>query len=225
MDFTKLVSMLESRALYFVRADRLGDPFEGSYSRANERMHLVMYADLPVEVQANLSTHQTVMAKQVRSVMFVNCWHMNHGESAGMWKLYAQTNEAVAIRSSFFRLANVFDDSVYLGLVEYIDFENDWVPEGNIFYPYVHKRKSFAHEREVRAVTLNIPTKDGVPDFFAPQSLLGIEKIVDIAALVESVYVAPKCASWFRSLVEKVCKKYGLDKPVQQSSLDDEPFF
>ena len=30
MDFTKFVSFIESRCLYFARADKLGDPFEGS---------------------------------------------------------------------------------------------------------------------------------------------------------------------------------------------------
>jgi hypothetical protein len=29
MDFTKFVSLLEKKALFFCRADKLGDPFEG----------------------------------------------------------------------------------------------------------------------------------------------------------------------------------------------------
>ena len=35
LDFTKFVSMLEKKALFFVRADKLGDQFEGSFSKAN----------------------------------------------------------------------------------------------------------------------------------------------------------------------------------------------
>jgi len=34
MDFTKFVSMLEEAGLFFARLDRLGDPFEGSSTRA-----------------------------------------------------------------------------------------------------------------------------------------------------------------------------------------------
>ena len=30
MDFTKFVSLLEKRSLFFARADKLGDPFEGA---------------------------------------------------------------------------------------------------------------------------------------------------------------------------------------------------
>lgn len=225
MDFTKFISTLDTRALYFARADTLGDPFEGSYSKANERMRPTLYAGIPPEAQAKLSTHRAELAKQIRLATFVNCWHMNANESAGMWKLYAQTNEAVAIRSSYFRLANELDSDVYLGMVEYIDFDRDWLPEGNSFYPYVHKRESFAHEREVRAVTLKIPERNGAPDFTAPQPVTGMLKEVKLEELVESIYVAPTCSPWFRSLGESVCVRYGLNKPVRQSSLDAEPFF
>ena len=36
MDFAKFVSLLESRALFFVRADKLDDPFEGALSEVNK---------------------------------------------------------------------------------------------------------------------------------------------------------------------------------------------
>lgn len=35
MDFTKFASMLEKKELFFARADKLGDPFEGSYPKEN----------------------------------------------------------------------------------------------------------------------------------------------------------------------------------------------
>lgn len=45
-------------------------------------------------------------------------------------------------------------------MVEYIDLERNWLPGGNAFYPYVHKRLSFSHEQEVRAVFVRWPIKD-----------------------------------------------------------------
>ena len=36
MDFTKYVSLLQHRGVFFGRADRLGDPFEGSISRGTK---------------------------------------------------------------------------------------------------------------------------------------------------------------------------------------------
>ena len=38
MDFTKFVSLLEKQALFFARADKLGDSFEGSLSQVNKTL-------------------------------------------------------------------------------------------------------------------------------------------------------------------------------------------
>ena len=45
MDFTKFVSLLEKQALFFPRADKLGDPFEGSFTKVNEAMRPMLYKD------------------------------------------------------------------------------------------------------------------------------------------------------------------------------------
>ena len=58
--------MLESGSLYFTRADCLGDPFEGSYSRGNERLRADIYKEfyksIPVEMLAAIrSSHETLV--------------------------------------------------------------------------------------------------------------------------------------------------------------------
>src|ERR1700687_4844410 len=136
MDFTKFVSMLESNSLFFARADRLGDPFEGSSSRGNEQLRSTVYGDLPAHVISEMRESRTKHYKWQRQWTFVNCWHMNVGESAAMWKLYAKSNEAVAIKSSFGQLASELDDETYVGIVTYIDFERDWPPRNNALHPY-----------------------------------------------------------------------------------------
>jgi hypothetical protein len=229
MDFTKFVSMLETNCLFFSRADHLGDPFEGSFSKGNELLRPIVYKELYDQIEPAMVTQINVnkaeLAKWQRQWTFINCWHMNPAESAAMWKLYAKSNEAIAIKSSYFRLANAVDEHTYVGTVEYIDFEHDWLPEGNTFYPFVHKRLSFAHEREVRALITQFPTSDQGIDFKAAAPDVGLERKVDLATLIEQVYVAPTSPAWFRSLVTQVCKRYSLEKPVLQSSLDAQPFF
>ena len=42
MNFTKFVSLLEKQALFFARADKLGDPFEGSFSKANKQLRPIL---------------------------------------------------------------------------------------------------------------------------------------------------------------------------------------
>jgi len=225
MDFTKFVSMLESSSLFFARADCLGDPFEGSYSRGNERLRPILYKDIPSEALSRMASEGAEFTRFLRKWTFVSCWHMNEGESAAMWKLYAKTNEAVALKTSFFRLVNELDDKTYVGKVEYIDFDHDWLPEGNTFYPYVHKRRSFAHEREVRAVIQELPVSDQGIDRTKEPPSGGVERSVNISTLIEAIHVAPTCPTWFKETVEKVARRYGLSAPVIQSALDDEPFF
>ena len=80
-----------------------------------------------------------------------------------MWDLYIKGTEGVAIQSTFRSLTESFslhaDDSIFVGEVSYIDYENDWMPEGNLFYAFMHKRKSFEHERELRALLCRYPVQ------------------------------------------------------------------
>ena len=78
----------------------------------------------------------------------------------------------------------------------------------------------------MRAVLVqDLPLKDGSIDQTAIPPYEGPERNVDLNKIVETVFVAPTCPSWFRVLVEQVCVGYGLDAKVVQSSLDTKPFF
>jgi hypothetical protein len=55
LDFTKFVSMLEKKALFFVRADKLGDQFEGSFSKANLELRPKVYDKTPERAFRQLS--------------------------------------------------------------------------------------------------------------------------------------------------------------------------
>ena len=48
---------------------------------------------------------------------------------------------------------------------------------------------------------------------------------VDLDELIESVYVSPMAEPWFRDVVEDVLRKYGLEKKVYHSALDDKALF
>jgi len=48
MDFTKFVSLLDRRELFFSRTDRLGDPFEGSCPRKNLVARAEIYGSMDV---------------------------------------------------------------------------------------------------------------------------------------------------------------------------------
>lgn len=221
MDFTKYVDVLHTNSLFFSRADRFDDPFEGSYSRANKAMRPQVYKG----VDKSLHEHLGRFSRWVRQWTLVQCWHMNDGESAAMWKLYAQSNEAVAIQSSYAKLVEVLPEDVFVGRVAYIDYEKDWLPEGNTFYPFLHKRKSFEHESEVRAIKQELPSEDDKLLADATNREPGLRVSVDVAQLVERVLVAPTAPDWFLEIVVGVTRKYGFGFPVVRSSLAAEPFY
>lgn len=196
MDFTKYVWLLAHEALFFSRADRLGDPFEGAYSAVNQALRPQVYGEVA----------QTIIgAGEFRAalprVTVVNCWHMNEVESAAMWRLYLKSGEGVAVRSTFRRLTESFADfkpSVFVGVVRYVDYDQEWIPEAYTFSPFLHKRRSFEYERELRAMRQDLPAKDGT-----------LDEPADVAE-VELTVEPPR---------------YGLDVEVHQSSLDADPVY
>jgi hypothetical protein len=223
MDFTKFVSLLDSSALYFSRADCLGDPFEGSYSQGNIDKRPVIYKD--IEKRDNIFVKMARMAKWAREWTLINCWHMNQHESAAMWKLYAKSDDAIAIVSTYYKLVDRLPQRALIGLVRYIDYDRDWLPEGNSLYPFVHKRRSFDHEREVRAVIQEFPIANDTILVEKTNPECGSMVAVQLRALIDEVYVAPTSSQWLRDLVERVSMRYGHHWPVHRSSLDREPVY
>lgn len=226
MDFTKFVSLLETKCIFLSRVDKFEDPYEGATSHANEELRPHRYKDMNISEDA--LQQMSKFMEWTRYWTYVNCWHMNNAESAAMWKLYAQTDEAVAIQSTYSKLHKNLGKDIYVGVVHYIDYEKDWLPEGNLFWPYVHKRKSFEHEKELRVLIQNLPVQDepgkGI-DYSCHNYELGKSVKVDLKDLIENVHVSPTAPSWFFKVVAGVAKRYGYDFEIKKSNLAKEPVF
>src|SRR4030066_2211573 len=113
MDFTKFVSMLENQGLFFSRADKLDDPFEGSYSLGNKNLRHEVYKEYKISESAFKTLSQ--FRSWVRKWTMVNCWHINTYESAAMWKLYTKSNEAIAVKSTYQQLWDCLDSECFVG--------------------------------------------------------------------------------------------------------------
>jgi hypothetical protein len=227
MDFTKFVSMLANSGVYFPRADLLGDPFEGSFSAPNKGLREAFYQQLKTtkELRNRMPEFARQNGKWTRKCTYINCWHMSHCESAGMWRLYARSNEAVAIRSTIKKLKVALDADCFVGAIQYINYSTTPIPENNTFWPFLHKRLSFSHECELRAVIQDFPITDGAIVVGTPIDRTGIWKTISLSELIDHVYVAPTAPRWFSELTEHVLRQYKLKVKVSQSSLDDTPFF
>ena len=174
MDFTKFVGLLNSQELYFTRPDKFEDVFEGSFSQATIRDIEANFQGTPEQMahQKMLLT-QGLFKKASTLLNGVNCWHMNDHESAAMWKLYLKSNEGIAIQTTYTRLRQALmpsEHQCFMGVMHYIDYDNDLMGSDNLFIPLVHKRRSFEHEREVRAV---VQIQENVPVNGAPPKTIG----------------------------------------------------
>ncbi len=93
---------------------------------------------------------------------------------------------------------------------------------GNLFFPIMHKRKSFEHERELRAVRCDVQACEKGME--KPPNC-GESIPVDLGKLIQNIYVAPSAPEWFLKLVEDICTKFELNVPISRSSQDAEPMY
>ena len=224
MDLTKLVSLLDRKALHFARSDTFDDPFEGSVSAITQARRLSRY---PNEPPLRVQRVRETISKAARSIFYVNCWHQNVAESPVLWKAYVREFDGIAVRTDFQSLCDSFSDcghSIYAGKVAYKDYNTSDIPIEDAMLPYFYKRIAFQDENEVRAVCHVLPPQGGdVPDFYTRKYAVGEYRSVDLSLLIKQVVVSPFAEEWFSDLVKGVAVQYGLQAPVERSSLDVKP--
>lgn len=234
-DFTKYVSMLSTKGVYFVRADCFQDTFEGAKGlRKNKEKwdehylkhfreaiknppegYECRYSDVEIEQQAKRLLEDLERGGEFdKQRTFINCWHENEHESEAMWRLYSSyLGNAIAIRTTYNSLYRALgrNPSIDIGRIIYIDYEKRYAGINDAFW---YKRKSFEHEKEVRAI---------FKDFDNPDK--GKVFPCDLSILIEEVFVSPSAPGWFTELVNDVNDKYGIKVKVSPSELIQAPFF
>jgi hypothetical protein len=236
MDFAKFVTLLKDRALYFSRADYLGDPFEGARGVATRKPEWdepcleyfrqaitnpppgmtceLSNEEIEREASRLLRDFEALGERELRR-MYVSCWHENEAESEALWRLYCPPPSAgIAIHSdcSSLNLSLGNNPEIEVGRVQYIDFRKQFSGTyDRIFW----KRKSLNHEAEVRAVIQRVQPSDEA----------GILVPVDLSKLIKAVVVSPFAPTWFRPALEEVLTKFELRAPVIASDLTAKPFF
>ncbi len=227
MDISKFVSILENKCLYFTRSDRFKDQFEGSLPILSSINLHSFKAKMLQEVEEHnkkMFRHDRVL--KMRTTTGLNCWHLNEYESAAMWNLYLKSNEGFAIQSTFSRLKESLkdtDERVFIGLVNYLDYNRDQIPLMDTFSPFLTKRISFSHEKELRALIWDGSTVNSENIEPIDESRLNVDVNTDI--LIEKVYLAPNSPDWIESLTRKLMGRYELSVEVVRSQLEEQPFF
>lgn len=235
MDLGKYIHLISTKKLYFASADSFEDPFEGAKGVVERKEEWDSFylefcrkaiRTVPGATKEQLEPNyieeeaQSLLTKLnqngdwERKHTFISCWHCNDFESEAMWKLYSvNTKNAVAIQTTTSRLYEALDrePDIEIGKVKYVDYNKRFA---SINGAYWYKRKSFEHEREVRAIIKDYET-----------STKGISIPIDITTLLESVYISPYASQWFEEVVRSVMEKYNIIAPVVYSEMIKRPFY
>jgi hypothetical protein len=232
MDFAKFASMLTTRSLYFACPTQFSDPYEGLLPRSHVAAESKILQDIidqnflalrdqlaargvPVErfdgVLANLVSQLRAAYEQINGKFGVSCWHESECESDAMWKLYSASGQGIAIESTVEQLKESLGNRSDLTIdrVRYMDFEHDPIEKGHRHYRLFVKRKSFEHEKEIRATVL------------LPNEGEGVALNCDLDILITTVHVSPTADSFVRDAIEAICtgKQNLVSKPVLQSRM------
>jgi hypothetical protein len=230
-DLAKLLNLLQRARLFFPRVDTLDDPFEGSYL-CPTRISVLRRTATQVwsQQRSSYANGQSQFADGANGCTSI-CWHLNEGESAAMWDLYGRSGNAIAVRSTPRRLLDSVDwdrwwPPIVVGMVRYADYHSETIGEDYVFQPGMTKRRSFAHERELRAVTLIPNDAETHATFSSSITPTGVYVAVRLEVLVESILVAPRSPQWFVETVTQSVHDAGFTSvPVLQSHLDEDPLF
>ena len=235
MALGKFIHLVSSEKLYFASADSFEDPYEGAkgtierkeiwdnyYSEFLRQAIKTVPGTKPEMLESDyvekevkrLLTEINQGGNWQRKHTFISCWHCNNYESEAMWKLYSvHTQNAIAIQTTAERLYQALDQNPYIdiGKVKYVDYNNRFTSiNGACWY----KRKSFEHEREVRAIT---------KDFLTETKGLSIP--INVTTLIETIYISPYAPLWFEEVVYSIKEKYEIQAPIVSSEMTKRPFY
>ena len=224
LDLAKFISLLKDKALFMTRADKFEDQFEGAvcalgdsdkYDEALKAYYSECLDGKPVSEQLIKNEHYAI--QMIRKNSFLNCWFEGTYESIAMWRLYASGKDAkgVAIKTTVGRLKKAIGRYVEIGRVDYIDYSKVWPNANEALWK---KRLSFDYEYEVR---VRIITEGGLSP--TPPEFMMLP--VNLDEMIESVYVSPMAETWFKNVVVDLLEKYGLNKQVFHSALDDRALY
>lgn len=206
--YERLRDLLISEELFFTHLPGFSDGREGSLT-IRTRQHLfnwfVTHGSEPTKAMREVEEYEKCHAQ-----FYVSCWHMNNSESYLMWKAYADSG--FAVQTTFERVQasfNSFPGVISGGVVEYVDFERDITPTGNVFNHVITKDLPYTDEREFRLFFWQ-PDPRNQNAVLAPH---GSRVRVDLRMLIERIYINP-----FNPVVPP--ELYGL---IQEKGIDCSP--
>lgn len=211
--------LLMEKKLYFSRLWELEDSWEGriSYAQVND-----LCGDRDDTQHRDFLPTLLQLYTNFAAGCAISCWHASETESVAMWQLYATGTDGVAISTTVEKLEASLkidgrrDSNFHIGTVQYIDHEADILTERppervTALQSLFQKSREYAHEREVRFVTIlpqgrsSSPTKSVIP----LRNLNFIDEIV----------VSPTFPAWALPSIQSILTAVDLTVPIKTSLL------
>jgi hypothetical protein len=219
IDFTKFVDLILNQQLFFCRSDKFEDPFEGIFRLKDYSQTKSMF-----ETQ-----HLT------KKYYFLNCWHINDNQSDAMWKIFLETKNGIAIKSTVGNIINCLkgtEEDIFISKVYYRDFDkvtfDDLMFEkqnqlfdgrGGSINQFNYKRTSFEHEKELRLYYIDMPIPHAIKGGVPREPITHKNIKINVSELINEIVIAPFADEWFNSLVETFIKRLRFDFPICKSDL------
>lgn len=218
MDFYKFVSLVSKKELFFCKANRFEDPLEccypkdyyasgNSFNRIFQREGAKHgYIDSEIEkIKERVQEAQTIKNK-IGVISFCS----KDYEYDSLWKLYSNTKTGICLVTSAGKLKasiaqTTYTGPIYIGKVNYRDYEREFIGVSNKFAPIFTKRKEFENEHEVRAIIV----KDDNHQTDEIES--GYRIPVDTKMLIEEIILSPSSDESLFVLVKSLLEKNDID--------------
>ncbi len=231
-DFPKFASLISEGRLFFARADRFSDEFEGTFSKISLKLFNSMNVLLPDDIGQGMRSYR----QKAKESIYINCWHHSDYESESMWRLYGASNDAIAIRTNAGDLFDAVKRNVgmcrtFIASINYIDYEKDLQFDGlppSRVEPWLYKRKNFEHEREVRIILddefgcLQRLVTGADPQFITDR---GVDIFIDLRTFIHEIIISPYAAPWTERVVSNILKAFRYPQiPVSKSRMKGSPY-
>lgn len=215
MDLARLISLLETKAIWLARADTFRDRHEGRFPNEMRRLMEKAYASFPDNDPSPVKDADDFQDYLLKNT-FISCWHKNIEENMVMWEIYGRDTNAIALQTTVGRISKSIDSSGLGGhslLLKPVVYERSEDVHGELLYEecFFRKRPHFAFEEEVR-ISLDTysranPIKDTPNGYKLP---------VLVDDLIESIYIHPDSSDWFVDVVNSITKNYAVHAEVKR---------
>ncbi len=238
-DVIKFLTLINGE-MYFVRADKFEDKYEGAIPKQNY-LHYVNFIKNKGEYSANINYEikNEFLDKfnERKKKAAISCWHLNESESAAMWEVYSKAGQGIAVCTTVQKLQKLEKPEGYemeMFKVDYTDFDRTY-DEDFIKYellPFKIKRKEFEYEHEFRIMLYQKKAENPgkakkiTQDFISELNYLpeeGVKISINTSEIIDEIIASPHMKEYevaeIQKLLDLINKNKGSNFIIKRSRL------